>query len=303
MAGDSLQEILNDKLIDRVLVRIALGGAITPGLSTLRAVYSAWCARVPFDNVRKMIALGEGSAGQHPAGPLPGCAAEEFFDAWLAHGTGATCWPASNALYVLLRTLGFDARRVAGNMRDLGKTTHASVIATVEGAEWLVDASLQTFQPVPLTPQTYMSRDPVYPAECEPVEDGWVLWWLVPPGQEFIPCRIFPQERPPQFYLDSYERSRGFGPFNQKLYARRSRPDEIVVLFGNTRFRKTAAGVESRELDREQLCAALRDDIGISTELVERWRESGGLESTFQPVDGMKPFSHPSQKLPPSRRH
>jgi hypothetical protein len=267
------------------------------GLPGLTAVYAAWCRNVPFDNVRKMNVLGEGGTPS-----LPGRTAEEFFENWLAHGTGATCWPASNALYVLLRTLGFDARRVAGNMRDLGKTTHASVIVSIDGAEWLVDASLQTLQPIPLRRELYASSDLVYPAECEPVEDGWLLWWLVPPGQEFIPCRIFPQERTWQFYMDSYERSRGIGPFNQKLYARRSWPEEVVVLFGNTRFRKSAAGVDARELDREQLCVALHEDIGISPEMIERWRRSGALESTFQPVEGMKPFSHPTQKLPPSQR-
>lgn len=297
MPGGQSSDKLTGRLQERVVARLGLVGQVSPELSALRAAYAAWCAHVPFDNVRKMIALGEGTAL-----PLPGGDVEDFFEHWLAHGTGATCWPASNALYVLLRTLRFNVRRVAGNMRDLGKTTHASVIATIDGAEWLLDASLQTFHPVPLGSALYASTDPVYPAECESTDDGWLLWWLVPPGSEFIPCRIFPEERPLQFYLDSYERSRGFGPFNQKLYARRSRPHEIVVLFGNSRFRKTAAGVEARELDREQLCAALRDDIGISAEMVERWRRSGALESTFQPVEGMKPFSHPSQKLPPSQR-
>jgi hypothetical protein len=41
-------------------------------------------ARVPFDNVRKMIALR--SAGHTP---LPGGDAVEFFENWLEHGTGA----------------------------------------------------------------------------------------------------------------------------------------------------------------------------------------------------------------------
>jgi len=42
---------------------------------------------VPFDNVRKLIHVKSGKAG-----PLPGGTAEDFFTAWLRHGTGGTCW-------------------------------------------------------------------------------------------------------------------------------------------------------------------------------------------------------------------
>lgn len=291
------QEALPNGLRERVLARLGLGDLPGTGLRELRAAYRASCANVPFDNVRKMIALCEGDTG-----PLPGGDAADFFEHWLAHGTGGTCWTASNALYVLLRTLGFDARRVAGDMRDLGRTTHASVIVTVGRREWLVDASLQVCQPVPLRPEIYASADAVYPTEYEPVADGHLLWWLVLPGEHFIPCRIFPHERTHDSYVESYERSRSFGPFNQRLYARRSRPEELVVLYGNMRFHRTAAGVQASELSGEQLCAALREDLGMSEDIVERWRRSGALESTLQPPTGPAPDANPHPAKPPSQR-
>jgi uncharacterized membrane protein len=76
---------------------------------------------VPFDNVRKLIALRLAHAP-----PLPGTYAADFFEHWLAHGTGGTCWSSSNALQMLLVALGFTTRRIAGSMRDLGIITHGS---------------------------------------------------------------------------------------------------------------------------------------------------------------------------------
>ena len=101
-------------LRDAVCARLGIAPA-PPTLEFLEAVYAAWCRRVPFDNVRKLIALREAAPP-----PLPGTQAADFFEHWLAHGTGGTCWSSSNALYMLVTALGFTARRIAGSMRDLG---------------------------------------------------------------------------------------------------------------------------------------------------------------------------------------
>jgi N-hydroxyarylamine O-acetyltransferase len=90
-------------LLERVLERLGFCAAPSADLAGLRAVYSAWCGKVPFDNGRKMIAL----RAQHDL-PLPGGDAEQFFETWLAHGTGGTCWPSSSAVYELVQSLGFE---------------------------------------------------------------------------------------------------------------------------------------------------------------------------------------------------
>ena len=46
--------------------------------------------------------------------PLPGTQAADFFEHWLAHGTGGTCWSSSNALYMLVTALGFLSHYVFG---------------------------------------------------------------------------------------------------------------------------------------------------------------------------------------------
>src|SRR5688572_175456 len=82
-----------------------------PDLAGLRRVYAAWCQRVPFDNVLKLVHLAAGRAG-----PLPGSTADDFFRSWLAHGAGGTCWAGNGALHDLLAALGFAATRATATM-------------------------------------------------------------------------------------------------------------------------------------------------------------------------------------------
>ena len=107
---------------DSVLEKLGLRSLPAANLDGLWALYAAWCARVPFDNIRKMTALRR--CGRHE---LPGMDAAEFLEFWLGDGSGGTCWPTSNALFELARLLGFEAARIAGDMRDLGVISHASV--------------------------------------------------------------------------------------------------------------------------------------------------------------------------------
>jgi hypothetical protein len=58
--------------------------------------------------------------------------------------------------------------------------------------------------------------------------------------------------------------------------------------------------VEERVLSRDALCAALRDDVGISAALVDRWVACGALDATYEPLTGPPP--PPIASVPPSRR-
>ena len=299
---DALPDALPRALRDRVLARLALdAAAVAPDLAGLRAVYGAWCARVPFDNVRKMIALRtRADDGAPPSGaPLPGAHADDFFDAWLAHGTGGTCWPSSNALYALLRALGFPARRVAASMRDMGVPNHGSIKVAVDGRDWLVDSSMLTGVPIPLGPTNAVVGAAPFGAEVEAADGTHVVWFATPPHDHF-PCRLLDDPVDHPFYLGAYEGSRGRSPFNDRLYARRNLPGRKIVLRATTRFEQTADGVEERELTRDALLASLRDEVGIAPAMVEAWVASGALEDTFAPFDGAPP--PPLTALPPSRR-
>lgn len=282
------------ELRDRVIERLGFSSAPSADPDGLRALYGAWCANVSFDNVCKMMALRSGGDL-----PLPGKDAGEFFERWLTSGAGGTCWPTSNALFELARSLGFEAHRLAGCMRDLGIVNHASVRINVDGDEWLVDSSMLTNVPMPLTHEVFLHDDPVFAVEVEPAGATHVIWWDAPPNSAYLPCRLLAEPVDHAYYLAAYEGSREASPFNQRLYARRNRPGEVLVLLGRTRFSKTADGLEARDLSPDEVKQALREDIGISQDLVEQWVRAGGLKASFETPQGPKP---PPIQRPPSKR-
>ncbi len=278
---------------DRILESLGLGEVPSPDLHGLRELYGGWSASVPFDNIRKMIALRTGEA-------LPGHSAEDFFESWLRDGVGGTCWPTSNALYALSIALGFDSRRIAASMRDIGIINHGSIKVRIDGRDWLIDSSILCNTPLPLGEEVFATGDPVFEVEVEQVDGTHIVWTHTPPHTEFMPCRLMVDPADGELYRERYEASREVSPFNQRLYARRNRPGRMVVLLGNTLFIKTEEGIDSAELTREGVCEALRDLIGLSGELIKRWVDAGCLEASFEPPSGPKP--PPFEGKPPRQR-
>jgi arylamine N-acetyltransferase len=140
-------EALSMDLLEQVLNRLALSDRPAPTLDGLQTLYAAWCRKVPFDNVRKLIHLHS-----HAPGPLPGDDPAEFLEAWLAYGTGGTCWAGNGALHAVLVSLGFEAIRGMGTMHAAPEAppTHGTVVVTCGGSRYLVDASIMHGAPLPL---------------------------------------------------------------------------------------------------------------------------------------------------------
>src|SRR5687768_2695783 len=178
---------LSTRLQAPVLERLGVSHSSAPDLDALRALYRAWCTHVPFDNVRKMIALRSGDTR-----PLPGSDAVDFFERWLSDGCGGTCWPTSNALYTLVSSLGFDARRRAGSMRDCGAVNHGSIEVSIDGRDWLIDSSMLTNEPLPLGAKPFANGDPIFGVEIDRTEGTHVVWFDIPPHPDFYPCRLLP---------------------------------------------------------------------------------------------------------------
>ena len=223
----------------------------------------------------------------------------EFLEYWLTHGVGGTCWPSSNALYELLIALGFDARRIAGSMGDTGIESHGSVTVTCHSRDWLVDTSMLTQFPLPLTDEVFVSGEAVFVAEVEPVDGRHMVWTDLPLNDTYIPCRLLVDPATYDYYEARYEASRIRSPFNERIYARRNRPGETVAITGNRRLSKTSAGLKTEELSRQGLCDSLRDEFGISGALINEWRRSGALEASFQPPTEAP---RPAIGMPPSKR-
>ncbi|MEO8576958.1 MAG: arylamine N-acetyltransferase [Gemmatimonadales bacterium] len=283
-------------LRDRVLGQLGLSKAPAADLDGLRAVYAAWCESVNFDNVAKLVALTTA-----PREALPGIDASEFFERWLAHGVGGTCWTSSNALFELIASLGFDARRIAGSMRDTGIVSHGSVKVALDGIDWLVDSSMLTRVPLPLTDSLFTSDEPVFSAEVEYVDGTHVVWTDLPPSPTYMPCRLLVDPATHAFYVERWEGSRDRSPFNQRLYALRNVGADRLVLSGPRRIHKTPAGTKTDELNASQVSESLREEFGMSGAILERFRESGALAASLEPVSGPPPA--PITRKRPSQRN
>jgi len=288
--------MLPSALALKVLGRLGLSSPLAPTTDGLTAVYAAWCARVPFDNVRKLTALH----GDAP-GPLPGMDAEGFFEAWLAHGCGATCWPSSNALHELLLALGFDCKRVKGSMRDCERINHGSVVVRIEQTNWLVDSSMLTHAPLPLADGAFIRRHPVHDQEVEAQGEDYVIWNDFPPTG-FMPCRILAGSPSWEEYRERYEGSREISPFNRRVYARRATADQVSVLSGTSFFQRKKEGLVRRELASGEISACLAEHFGLSQALIDAWKASGAAAINLELPPANAPPPPPVEGVRPSQR-
>ncbi len=261
------------KLVERVFAKLGFAAKPKPDRAGLEALYAAWCRYVPFDNLRKRIALGGGSPD-----PLPGGRPEDFLAAYIEHGTSGTCWPSSNGLHAMVAACGFDVRRISASMFDRNDHNHGSLIVRLDGAEWLVDSSMLCGKPIRLQRGVASNDlDPVHPIRVEPVEDGFRIHWSTGRSAETLPCRLMQDPVDEKFYLERYEISRGYSVFNNALYARRSFPGKLVNLIGRTRIEKTAQGVTSRDLEPAELRDALVGEFGYSPAIVASYEKTAGF--------------------------
>jgi len=268
-------EHLSEGLKEQVLAKLGFNQPPPVTLAGLNALYQAWCFNIPFENVTKMIGL------RLKENPLPGDSAEKYFTNWLAHGTGGTCWPGSNALFTIINACGFNAQRVAASMLDLGERTHGTVRVEIDGKNWLADASILSNQVLPLdSGGRYVHPHAEINIEVEPVEDGFRIWFESAIRPEPMPCRLM-DDSDLAFFQLAYEESRTRSPFNNSVYVLRHQPGKTHIQIGLLQFIKSDGVVEKKELSADEIVKSLVSDMNISQEMVDKWVELGGLESTL----------------------
>ncbi len=260
---------LSPALTERVLEKLGLRAQPEPTLEGLRHVYAAWCHKVPFDNVRKLIYLRE-----RQAGPLPGDTALDFFEAWLRYGCGGTCWAGNGALHTLLASLGFAAARGLATMLAAPNIppNHGTVAVSFDAERYLVDASILHGEPLPLDPgaATAVSH-PAWGVRCEPLDTRWMIHWRplhLPAGFD---CRIERLGVSSQAFHERHEASRAWSPFNYALYARRNGERQVIGAAFGQRVEFDAAGeVRSSMLVPTQRERFLIEQMGLHEALAER---------------------------------
>jgi len=239
-----------------------------PDLAGLRAVYAAWCGAVSFDNVLKLIHVTEGRSG-----PLPGSTADGFFEAWLEHGAGGTCWAGNGALHDLLEALGFDVARALATMlpsADVRGPNHGSVIVAADGERWIVDASILSGEPMLIpTPGESAAAGPL--PRLEWLDGCPAVAWrsLNAPGG--FPCRIDRIGADAGEWDALHQRTGTWSPFNYQLNVRVLRGDASLGISAGQRFTFDPDGsLSASELDRDGRVRFLVEEIGLSEEIAQQ---------------------------------
>ena len=250
-----------------------LGLAERPPLDRagLNALYAAFSGRVPDDNIQKRIWFASDQTT-----PVTGGDPTRFFANWLAHGTGGTCWPINGALCTLLQSVGFDAHRVAGRIvvDEFPGINHGSVIVALDGAHYLTDGQIASFNPLPLTPGApSRSGTGLHDISAEPVAGGFEATFY--PGvkrETALRFRTDPDHDPVDhaFFLGGYDRSRHSSPFNAALYICRHYPYSILTVFRHIKIAvaadNTVTNTKISDADRRWV---LIEELGVSEEVVK----------------------------------
>jgi N-hydroxyarylamine O-acetyltransferase len=239
------RDALPPALTERVLTKLGLQQRPEPTLPGLTAVYAAWCRRVPFDNLRKLMSL----RSRQP-GPLPGDDPADFFDAWLRDGTGGTCWAGAGAMHALWSSLGFQSKRVIATMLagPDARANHGTVIVAVDGQQYLVDSAILHDAPLLMAPD----------------QQPWITRWQPLHQLAGIDCRIDEVGVSADRFRIAHEGTRARGPFNDQPYVRINREDKVIGLAQGHHLEIDARGaVIRRELPAEASVRFLVEEIGV----------------------------------------
>ena len=260
---------LSDGILERVLTKLGFANHPEPALENLRRIYSAWCRRVPFDNVRKLIHMRSGNGG-----PLPGNTATDFFEAWLEHGTGGTCWSGAGAYQALLQSLGFDSVRGIGTMLvapDL-PPNHGTVQVTFGAKKFLVDCSILHGEPLRLDEDIETGVEhQAWGVRCFRRDSRWHIAWRPLHKLDGLECRLEGFGFEQADFEQRYEQTRGWSPFNYELSARLNKMDRVVGIgFGKAVTLLHDGSVDSHPASNSERRRLLIEEIGLSEEIVDR---------------------------------
>jgi arylamine N-acetyltransferase len=247
------------------------------GIGGLNQVYAAYSGRVPNDNIQKRIWLSGDKLG-----PVTGGEPTEFFENWLKHGTGGTCFPANGALCSLLCALGFDARRILGSVMMEGiehEGNHGTVLVRIDDTEYLVDAQLASFSALPLiVGRPASTGEGIHDIHAVPRGEEFDVCWY-PGSNRQVPMitRLDVKRGPVDhgIFLAQYAlsalRDRRRSPFNDALFIGRHFSTRILNLGRLTRTEINADNVVARrEITLAERAQILVDEFGISAEIARR---------------------------------
>ncbi|MFF5971563.1 arylamine N-acetyltransferase [Streptomyces sp. NPDC012769] len=255
--------------LDAYLARIGHSGPLAADLATLRAVQRAHVSAIPFENLD--VALGRRIALD----------VTSLRAKLVDRRRGGYCYEQNSLLAAALERIGFHVSGRGARNRTRGDArtpiTHALLVVTVEGGQWLVDAGFGwqgPLEPVPLVDGARVEQDgwgfAVTVEEEQEKEEGegrgvHVLRALRPEGwtdlYAFAPHSLYPEDfELMNHYSSSHPRSRFIG----QVVAQRPGAE---VRWALVRDGLTAVHVdgsrEERKVGPEELVATLDELFGI----------------------------------------
>jgi N-hydroxyarylamine O-acetyltransferase len=275
---------LSGDLLERVLLKLGWNRRPEPTLENLGAIYRAWCQRVPFDNVRKLIHV----QARNP-GPLPGSTADDFFEAWLRFGTGGTCWSGAGACHALLVSLDFDATRGVATMLvtpDL-PPNHGTVRVTFDAANFLVDCSILHGAPLLLNESVETGIEhAAWGVRCRRRDGRLHVAWRPLNRLEGFECRFESFGATREEFEKFHENTRAWSPFNYELALRLNRGNDVVgVAFGHKVSLLHDGSVIRAPISRGERMRFLVEEIGLAEEIVAKL--PGDIPTPPPPLHGM----------------
>jgi arylamine N-acetyltransferase len=265
------EPLIHKALLDRVLTKLGIADIPSLDLAGLNCIYAAYCGAVSNDHILKRVWLvGDRSR------PIPGGDPTDFFSNWLDHGTGGTCFAANGALCALLHAIGFDAWRISGAVLMDGiehDGNHGSVVATLDGVNYLVDAQLASFAALPLRPgQAATTGDGIHDIRALPTPHGFDISWF-PGANRERPLTMRPDlgrgAVSHEYFLNQYAlsaaRDRRRSPFNEALFVGRHFPGSILILSRGNKIEISRDNkVDKREITLAERARVLIEELGIS---------------------------------------
>ncbi len=143
----------------------------------------------------------------------------------------------------LAHALGFDARRIVGSVIVEGYprgANHGSVMVTLDGINYLVDAWMASFKVLPLISGKLSSTGHgIHDIRAVPMESGFEI--ITYPGfnrEHPLPFRPEPEYDPVDhaFFLARYDRTKTVGFFNDAIFICRHFPNRSSLWVARANF-------------------------------------------------------------------
>lgn len=253
---------LTNKTVEQILSKFDIKENCTCSLNNLSKLYQAWCISIPFDNLMKTVKIADNINAE-----LPGITAEEFFHNWLEYGVGGTCWAGNGAIFALLQTLGYNAEFIAGCMLSdpLDKSLslgHGSIIVTLDGDEFLIDATMLHGKPIPLLPSESTNKTFYFGVSKQ--DDKLQIKWQ-PLGRTYSFFQINKRNLLESEILTLHEASRGLSKFNGSPIIRLAKSSSIIGIVRGDFIKRDEYGVETFQNQAQfSFSQILTNDFGIT---------------------------------------